>query len=106
MKKKTKDALDTGRGSVSVVERLVLHAQFLTKMLQFAVAASYTGKTFPVMVGKQKLQCLFAGRKHLGGVGPYFHTLADGIYTGSHQASCAFYLDNTDTACADFVDLF
>ncbi len=83
---------------------VILHNIILVaKLLNLAASASYAGETFSLVVGKNKLQCGAAALNDLGSIRKYLHTLVDGIYAGSHQASRTLDLDHADTACADLV---
>ena len=97
--------VNTGRSMFAIVISLILYAQLFCHLLQLTVSAADAGQTAAVMIGKQKLKGFFAGFQYLGGVGPYLHTLIDGVYTGNNQTSCSLDLHNTHTAGADLIDI-
>ena len=97
--------INTGRSMLAVIISLVFYAQFFCHLLQLTVSAADAGQTAAIMVGKQKLKGFLAGFQYLWGVGPYLHTLIDGVYTGYNQAFCSLNLHDTHTAGADLIDI-
>jgi hypothetical protein len=94
-----------GRFGLVAIEGITVNAVFLTELLKLAVAASYAGGTFAVVVGKDKLEIEFSCLTELFVIGPYLHTLAYGGYAGCLECTCALDLYEAKTASADFVDI-
>ena len=88
------------------VEGIFVYAVFFAECLKFAVAASYAGGAFSVMVGEKELEVDFSGGTKLRGVGMDDHTFADGRNAGCLEGTRAFDIDEAETAGADLVDVF
>ena len=75
------------------------------QLLQLAGAASPAGQALHPVVGENQLQSHLSGLADLFGIGEHLHALIDRVHTGGHQALCALYLNHTDAACADLVQV-
>ena len=93
-------------GDFTLIACFIVHAEFLTELLQFAGSGTDAGQTFALMSGQNQLQGDFACLLHLFGVGENLHTLKHRVDTGGNQRACALDLNHTDTASADLVDFF
>ena len=84
----------------------VFNTEISGKLLQFTAAAADAGETFFFMSGKDEFQVGLSGSHDLGGICSDFHSVGYFGNAGSHKASCALYFNETETASADFVDIF
>lgn len=79
---------------------LVIHTIFPAELLQFTIPASYTGKTFLIMVGQKELQRPLSGLNQLRRVGVNLHSFIYRMHAGCHQVSRTLYFYHAHTAGA------
>ena len=82
------------------METIFVATVFERKFLQFAVGASYAGKTFLLMVAENKFDSRFSGFEDFGRVGVHFHTLGYHRRAARDETSGAFDFDYANTATA------
>ena len=91
---------------LTVIDVFGFYTKVIAELLKLTMSAAYAGETFSVVVGENKLQCLFTRFQYLWSVGEYLHAFVDRIYTGGNKASGTFDFYNADTAGANFIDFF
>ena len=53
------------------------YTKVVAELLKLTMSAAYAGETFSVVVGENKLQCLFTRFQYLWSVGEYLHGITD-----------------------------
>ena len=88
-----------------VLEVIFVNAVIICEFLQFAVVSSHAGKTFLVVRGEDQLDGGLSGRTDRSCICENLQALFYRISTSGSQTASSLDLNNTDTACADAVDV-
>ena len=83
----------------------VVNTEVAAELLQFTAAAADAGETFFLVGGKDEFKVGLSGSHNLGAVRSDFHAVRYFGNAGSHEASCALYFNEAETASADLVDV-
>ena len=84
---------------------IALNAVLAAKGLKLAVTGTNAGGALTVVRSEKKLKDNLSVVTNLGGIGMNYHALGNGHYASCRKASCLLYLNYTDTASTDLLNV-
>ena len=88
-----------------LLKRNAQDVEVIRDLLQLTVSGAHTDRTVRIMLAEDQLHIRAPRETCLPGVRIDDHALGHGVVAGGHQTVIALDLDDTDSACRNFIDI-